>query len=64
MRQMPTGGEQAPEDDEKAAMRAFMQQYTAPRSVVREGGRLVGVQHGDIFRPVVRDASGQITGLQ
>lgn len=63
MRQAPAEGQEG-EDEEKAAMRATVQQFTAPRQIVREGGRVTGVQVGDIFRAVVRDQNGQVIGLQ
>jgi Phage P22-like portal protein len=38
---------------------------TAPRSIVRdETGQAVGVQIGNMVKPVYRDASGQVAGLQ
>lgn len=52
------------EDEEKTSMRAFIEEYRAPRQVVRQGGRIAGIQHGNTFRPVVRDERGQVIGLQ
>lgn len=63
MRQAPVAGQQG-EDEEKAAMRAAIEQFSAPREIVREGGRTTGVNVGGVFRPVVRDQTGQIVGLQ
>ena len=40
------------------------QTLTAPRKVIRENGRIVGVEVNGVMRPVERDANGQVTGIQ
>ena len=44
----------------------LMQTMSAPRQVVRDPatGKVVGVQVGDTVRPVMRDESGRVTGIQ
>lgn len=45
---------------------ALVQQQSAPKIIVRDPqtGAVVGVQHGDQVRPVVRDEQGRVAGLQ
>lgn len=46
------------------AMNALTEYVTAPKSVVYENGRAVGIKVGDDTRPIERDDAGKVTGLQ
>jgi hypothetical protein len=37
---------------------------SAPKEIVRENGKIVGVKQGDVVRKVIRDKDGKVTGLK
>jgi len=45
-------------------LESVSQTLNAPKRVIREGGRVVGVEINGVVRPVERDQNGQVIGLQ
>ena len=59
-----TAASVAPDDDIRNALAEIIEHQRMPRSIVYQNGQPVGVQVGDQFKAAVRDAGGNITGLQ